>query len=117
MLGAPIYQQLCAACHGAHISAGIAPHPLTNADAMWRVAPASAFQVTKFGGQSDEKPALQAYLTDEQLWQALFYAWSLHTDAEEVAAGATMYATQCAVCHGEQGRGDGIEAPDNLLIE
>ena len=32
-------------------------------------------------------------------------------DEESVAAGARLYATNCAICHGETGEGDGPAAP------
>jgi mono/diheme cytochrome c family protein len=42
-------------------------------------------------------------------------------DEESLKAGASLFSQQCAVCHGEQGRGDGLaakglsEKPANFL--
>ncbi len=124
MLGASIYQQNCAPCHGANgnpadvtaLTTGARPQPLTTSAALWEMAPAAAFQLTKFGGQSDAKPALHGYLNDRQIWQALFYAWSLHTNVAELADGAALYRAECAACHGESGRGDGPRA-ENLMVD
>ncbi len=32
-------------------------------------------------------------------------------DGESLAAGAVLYASNCAICHGETGEGDGPAAP------
>jgi mono/diheme cytochrome c family protein len=125
MLGAPIYQQNCALCHGVTgagdgtqaAASGIAMRPLTDRATTWEVAPAEAFHLTKFGNGSSAKPAFQSFLNDVQLWQATFYAWSLHTDAEQVDLGAQRYADACARCHGVQGRGDGPEASPDLKVD
>lgn len=49
-------------------------------------------------------------LDDEQIWQAVYYAWSLHTTQAEVEQGATLYEQSCASCHGSGGAGDGPAA-------
>ncbi len=53
-------------------------------------------------------------MSDEQIWQAVYYAWNLHTDEVEVAAGAELYKQSCVACHGEGGRGEGAEAGANM---
>lgn len=125
MLGAPIYQQNCAFCHGMtgagdgsqSAPPGAVPQPINVPAHVWELAPAVAFHVTKYGSQPGEKPAFQNFLNDIQLWQATFYAWSLHTSADQVAAGMTIYTEQCASCHGGNGRGDGPEAGADLRID
>ena len=53
-------------------------------------------------------------MSDEQIWQAVYYAWNLHTDEAEVAVGAELYTQSCAACHGESGRGESSEASVKL---
>jgi mono/diheme cytochrome c family protein len=60
-------------------------------------------------------PPWQNQLSDDEIWQTVMYAWSLHTDPISVAGGQTLYAAQCAACHGETGAGDGPDAPVDLV--
>lgn len=122
LLGEPIYQENCAPCHG---ETGMADGP-TAADlpspatafadpaAVRGLTPAQLFHTTKFGRLELLMPPWQNELSDEQMWQAVAYAWSLHTTAAAFEAGAALYADSCASCHGEQGRGDGPEAEGEL---
>ena len=51
-----------------------------------------------------------AHLDDGALWDAVAYVWRAHTSEEVRALGATLYAENCAACHGESGAGDGVFA-------
>lgn len=125
MLGAALYQQNCAPCHGLTgagdgaqaATLSVAPQPLDDPVRMAALAPAEAFHITKFGSASGAMPALQDFLSDDQLWHAVAFAWSLHTDAGSLAAGAARYAEQCAACHGESGRGDGPDAAGKVTSD
>ncbi|HRA68777.1 MAG TPA: c-type cytochrome, partial [Caldilinea sp.] len=125
MLGASIYQQNCAPCHGMSgagdgpqvATLSVAPQSLDDQAALQELAPAAAFHAVKYGSASGAMPALQSTLNDTQLWHAVFYAWSLHTDADRVAAGAALHTEQCAPCHGVDGRGDGADAGDDLQVD
>ena len=44
-----------------------------------------------------------------RFWQVVYYAWNLHTFETEVAQGAELYAQSCLACHGDEGRGEGVE--------
>jgi mono/diheme cytochrome c family protein/plastocyanin len=48
-----------------------------------------------------------ASLSDEEVWDLVAYLWSTATTPEQVATGETLYAKNCAACHGETGSGDG----------
>jgi mono/diheme cytochrome c family protein len=113
--GQTIYQQNCAPCHGALGAsdgpsvAGLAAPPPKFADpaTIWERSPAEYFHTTKFGRIQNLMPPWANQLNDSQIWQAVYYAWSLHTDQEQVVNGATLYAETCAACHGSSGAGDG----------
>jgi mono/diheme cytochrome c family protein len=77
-------------------------------------SPAQLFHTTKFGRLEMLMPPWQNQLSDEQIWQAVAYAWSLHTSQAQVEAGQALYVESCAACHGESGQGDGPEAADEL---
>ena len=55
-------------------------------------------------------PPWRNSMSDEQIWQAVYYSWGLHTDETEVAEGAELYVQSCLACHGPEGRGDGEDA-------
>ncbi|MCY3993659.1 MAG: c-type cytochrome [Caldilineaceae bacterium] len=110
------YTQNCAPCHGASGDgdgpAGAAADPTVFSDPaeVWERSPAELFFVTKFGRIENLMPPWRNSMSDEQIWQVVYYAWNLHTDEKEVAEGGEMYAQSCLACHGEGGRGDGPES-------
>ncbi len=123
LFGEAIYQQRCASCHGAEgggdgpVAAQL-PGPATafaDPDAIWTRTPAQLFHTTKFGRLQNLMPPWQNELSDAEIWQAVAYAWSLHTSEAETSAGAELYAANCAACHGPEGAGDGPDAPVDLV--
>jgi mono/diheme cytochrome c family protein len=123
LFGASSYQQNCAPCHGAQgmgdgPTAADLPGPATafaDPAAIWELSPSQLFHTTKFGRIQNLMPPWGNELTDEEIWQTVAYAWSLHTTARETASGAELYSASCASCHGDQGAGDGPEAAVDLL--
>lgn len=115
-LAAESYSQNCAPCHGPSgdgdgpAGATADPTVFSDASVVWESSPADLFFVTKFGRIENLMPPWRNSLSDEQIWQVVFYTWNLHTNETEVAQGAELYAQSCLACHGESGRGEGIEA-------
>lgn len=56
-----------------------------------------------------KRPA-NATLTDQQLWDEVAAVWRAATSRERLAEGRRLYGDNCAACHGETGRGDGVMA-------
>ena len=50
-------------------------------------------------------------LSDTQVWDLVALTWRSNTTPERLAAGQKLYAQNCAACHGETGKGDGVIAP------
>jgi mono/diheme cytochrome c family protein len=123
LVGQSIYQENCAPCHGAQgmgdgpTAADLPSPPTAFADpqAVWERSPAQLFHTTKFGRLEMLMPPWQNSLSDDQIWQAVAYAWSLHTTPAQMEAGQELYTASCAACHGEQGQGDGPEAENGLV--
>ena len=121
-LGAEVYAQNCAPCHGisgagdgpAGAGAAMQPTAFSDPGAAWERSPAEHFFVTKFGRIENLMPPWRNSLVDEQIWQAVYYAWNLHVTEPEIAAGAALYAQSCAACHGQNGRGDGPGAVERM---
>jgi mono/diheme cytochrome c family protein len=47
-------------------------------------------------------------LSDDDLWDAVAWIWQQQTTPEALKSGQELYATNCAACHGENGKGDGV---------
>lgn len=120
--GAPIFAENCAPCHG---ETGMADGPtapeltspptaFADAQAIWERSPDELFFTTKFGRLQGMMPPWRNRLNDDQIWNAIAFAWSLHTNEEEVQNGAALYAESCAACHGVSGMGDGPEATEEM---
>ena len=98
--GRAIYADSCAPCHGAEGNSDgptvpglpAPPPPFSDPATIWSRSPAEYFHTTKFGRIQNLMPPWQNQLSDEQIWQAVYYAWSLHTDAETIAAGEDLIA-------------------------
>lgn len=106
--------QNCAQCHG---SAGETPvqvasnsKPLRLDDKLWvaRQTPLDQYMFLTYG--KGNHPALKDKLSRRQIWDLLFYSRSLAipalTDAEFDAVDP-VFGSNCAVCHGKRGHGDG----------
>lgn len=121
-LGRPLYFENCAPCHGETgmgdgPTAPELPGPATMfADPVWifERTPAELFYTTKFGIPEALMPPWGNRMSDEQIWQSVAYAWSLHTAQPAVESGQVLYAQECAACHGEGGAGDGPDAPEEI---
>lgn len=121
-LGATLYAENCAPCHGPTgnsdgptVSGLPAPPPkFADPATTWLRSPAEYFHITKFGRIQNLMPPWGNRLNDEQIWQSVYYAWSLHTDQSKVQNGQQLYEQNCASCHGLTGAGDGPEATGAL---
>ncbi len=114
-LAAESYRQNCAPCHGpggggdGPAAPAADPTVFSDPEAIRERSPAELFFVTKFGRIENLMPPWRNRLSDEQIWQVVYYAWNLHTNETELALGAELYAQSCLACHGDQGRGEGVE--------
>jgi mono/diheme cytochrome c family protein/plastocyanin len=51
-----------------------------------------------------------ADLTDADIWDLVAFIWWSEITQEALAKGQTLYAENCATCHGEKGDGNGVMA-------
>ena len=49
-------------------------------------------------------------LSDQEVWNLVAWVWRSNTTSQELQAGEQLYRTNCAACHGEAGKGDGVFA-------
>jgi mono/diheme cytochrome c family protein len=58
--------------------------------------------------QSLRSDPLLAQQSDSDLWDAVAWVWQEQTTPEKLSEAQRLFATNCAACHGETGRGDGV---------
>ncbi len=115
--GKAVYAESCAPCHGETgkgdgPSASGLPAPPTDftaPDPLLSLAPQSIFNVIKEGRLERGMPPWKNRLSDEAMWAVAAYLFDLHLGAEKYQQAKTLYEERCAACHGDTGRGDGLE--------
>ncbi len=112
--GADIYAQECQSCHG---DSGLGNGPLSQKmpvavpaiglrDISSQFSPSAWYTLVSQGSLDRGMPPFLS-LTAQQRWDVLAYVSMLSTSSDEIQRGASLYAGQCADCHGTGGRGDG----------
>ena len=115
--GGAAFQANCAPCHGRGAQ-GFAGYPNLNDDEwLWGGSIEDIHKTISFGIRSDQKDTrtsqmprygLDKLLDDKQISDAAEYVLSLTgkaTDQAAVARGKTLFAEQCATCHGADAKG------------
>ncbi len=111
--GAASYAQNCAPCHGTSgqgdgpSASGLSVPPAKLGDDQLATGKSLAewFDITKNGNMARMMPPWKDRLTDQEIWDTVAYAWTLHTSAGEIELGRQVYEANCASCHGPDGRG------------
>ncbi len=111
--GRQSYAQNCAPCHGdggggdGPSASGLGAVPTAFADyaAISDLPLTEWFNVTKNGRMDRMMPPWGKRLDDAQIWDTVAYAWTLHTSRPQVEMGKAVYETNCASCHGADGKG------------
>jgi mono/diheme cytochrome c family protein len=112
----PLYQQLKIDIDAPHLAQNVPsqrPSAARGAELGLSVIPDD----WRIESPSDEfaklraNPSLKAY-SDQQLWDALAYAWKRAAGDESIALGQQLYTRDCAACHGETGKGNGPAGRD-----
>jgi mono/diheme cytochrome c family protein/plastocyanin len=55
-------------------------------------------------------------LKDTDLWDLVAYLWQSNTTPEGLAEGQSLFAQNCAACHGETGGGNGVFAANSKAL-
>ena len=115
-IGARLFANNCAACHGtdAHGAKGF-PN-LTDNDWLYGGTPDRIVE-TITGGRQAMMPAWGPILGDDGVKKVANYVMSLSGkkhDAALATAGQQIFATNCAACHGADGKGNQMMGAPNL---
>lgn len=120
--GRAVFAENCAPCHAA-AGSGSAGYPsLADDDWIWGGTADAIYQTVRYGvrsGHDDaragEMPNFKAdgILTDQQIADVTGHVLALSGGARN-AAGAAIYAENCASCHGNAGRGNAELGAPNL---
>lgn len=115
-IGARLFANNCAACHGTDAHGAKGYPNLTDGDWLYGGTPDRIVE-TITGGRQAMMPAWGAILGEDAVKKATHYVMSLSGkkhDATLAAAGQDVFATNCAACHGADGKGNQMMGAPNL---
>lgn len=124
--GRAAFAENCAPCHGRGAQGASGYPNLRDDDWLWGGKPEDILQTLRYGIRSDHKQTrvsqmprfgLDNLLDDKQIFDVAEYVLSISggTMAKEAAArGALTFKEQCAVCHGDDGKGKIEQGAPNL---
>jgi len=124
--GAALFGDNCAACHGRGAQGGVGYPNLNDDDWLWGGDLEQIHTTISFGVRSGNPNAhdtamprfgLDGVLQPAQISDVANYVRSLsHLDVDTAAAsrGAPIFAEQCSVCHGTEGKGNTELGAPNL---
>jgi len=79
------------------------PDAIGDPDYIRAHSPAGVWQTLRTAPETAE-------LDDQAVWDLVALLWQRQTTPTRLAEGQTLYNRNCAACHGELGRGDGVFA-------
>lgn len=114
--GAAAFKVNCVQCHGSGAAGSVGYPNLNDDDWLWGGKPEDIFTTITHGirfaddpdSRVSEMPAFADALSKEQIAQAAAYVVSLSgtpSNAALVEPGKTVFAENCAACHGDDGKG------------
>lgn len=109
--GAAIFAEKCSPCHGVQ-GLGNGPQaaqlpnpvpPIGQSDLARKTTPAEWYEIVTYGNIERYMPPFSS-LDEGERWDVVSHAFTLSMTPEEVREGESLFATNCAECHGSQGQ-------------
>lgn len=123
--GGAVFRTWCAQCHGSGAAGAVGFPNLLDDDWLWGGDIETIHYSISHGIRNEEDidahysemPAFGEFMEAGEIAAMANYVMSLSgepQDPAQVAAGATLYADNCAACHMEDGTGDRFQGAPNL---
>lgn len=123
--GAAVFKNNCAVCHGSGAQGGFGFPNLNDDDWLWGGKLSDIDMAVRYGIRSGHDEARQSQmpsfgkdglLEKQQIEDVVDYVLTLSSEkgADKALPGATVFAENCAVCHGPEGKGDRNVGAPNL---
>lgn len=123
--GKAVFQTWCAQCHGSGAAGAVGYPNLLDDDWLWGGDIEAIHFTVSHGIRNEEDddtrysemPAFGDILEEEEIAQVVQYVREISgqpADAALAADGMTVFADNCATCHGETGAGDRDQGAPNL---
>ncbi len=122
--GAAIFRTYCSQCHGAGAAGAVGYPNLVDDDWLWGGDPEAIAATIRHGirweddddTRYSEMPAFgrDQILSRAEIEAVADHVLSLSGQATSTPEGATLYADNCAACHGDAGGGDREQGAPNL---
>jgi len=110
-VGQEIYESRCAQCHGED-GTGSVPGSRNFRDLDYIRGESPAFFYSAVTEGRGEMPSYRDLLSSDERWDVVFYVWRLSTTGEVLDEGQSLYESDCATCHGEDGSGELLGSAD-----
>lgn len=109
--GATVFTQNCVACHGEDGKGAIPGTPdFTSPEFVRTAVPGQLFiSISKGKGTM---PPWEGTLSEQDRWNVLFFELDQAITDDQVAKGKDIFTANCAVCHGDDGKGVIQGTPD-----
>jgi cytochrome c oxidase cbb3-type subunit 3 len=118
-MGARLFANNCATCHGSDAQGGAGYPNLTDGDWLYGGDPDTIVKTISYG-RIGNMPGMGAVLNEQGVKDMAQYVLSLsgrEHDAEQAARAAPQFAQICAVCHGQDAKGNQAIGAPNLTDE
>jgi len=123
--GAAVFRAHCSQCHGSGAAGALGYPNLLDDDWLWGGEVAEIEYTVRHGIRNDtdedahysEMPAYGEWMEEAEISAAVEYVLQLsgqEHDAAQLELGGTVFADNCAACHGDAGLGDKFQGAPNL---
>lgn len=123
--GAAVFRTFCSQCHGSGAAGAVGFPNLLDDDWLWggsiddihTTITHGIRNTTDADARFSQMPAFGEILSKEEVTQVVNYVMSLSEEPQDpslVEAGATIFADNCAACHGEDAKGGREVGAPNL---